>query len=284
MLRDDETGDGVKSLWRDRNIAPRDYRLLRENDMVRVSNIFYTIQGEGPFAGHSALFIRLSGCNLGSKSRSCQWCDADFRFDRGVDVFVKNFPEIIERTLVENKAPNSKLNKPLVVVTGGEPMMQDAVSNLIRGLMNHYVIQVESNGTRLAENFPEQSPHVQLVVSPKVVNGKYHKPPEQVLDRADCLKFLVEDDTESPYHDLPDFARDFLNLGKPVFVSPIAIYKSVPWNEKENRPYSIIEGDVSSEIWDLKTSWKNHRRAARLVMENTGVRLSLQQQIYLGME
>ena len=50
---------------------------LRGDGLLAVHSIFYTIQGEGPFAGETAVFVRLAGCNL-----QCPLCDTDYTSDR----------------------------------------------------------------------------------------------------------------------------------------------------------------------------------------------------------
>lgn len=291
----------MKTVWPDRNIAPRDYQHLSYDELM-VSNIFYTIQGEGPFSGKAALFVRLAGCNLGNKTRSCQWCDADFRFDNArsytLSELIRNLDRVYESRCAELSGisrqdppkyssidvPNQTKEPPILVFTGGEPMLQDNLSYFAETLSADYTVQIESNGTRLAVGFPEKDKNVYLVVSPKAIDNKYRKMNEKVFDRADCLKFLVSADPESAYHNLPDFAFDFLDKGGEVYVSPLAIYNDEPWKEDEHRPYSIIGDKESGRIWDLTKTWENHKRAAELVLQEPRLRLSIQQQIYLGME
>jgi 7-carboxy-7-deazaguanine synthase len=74
---------------------------------VKVSEIFDSIQGEGPYIGHPATFIRLYGCNM-----SCPWCDSGYaKTGKFKEVEVEN---IIERIK----------NKRIAVFTGGEPLLQ----------------------------------------------------------------------------------------------------------------------------------------------------------------
>jgi organic radical activating enzyme len=103
---------------------------------VDVHSIFYTIQGEGPFCGTPALFIRLAGCNL-----QCPLCDTDYtsrRFTYDPDTLAQTAMAMFPRTNTGSK---------LVVITGGEPFRQNIaklLENLIR--LGAYV-QIETNGT-----------------------------------------------------------------------------------------------------------------------------------------
>lgn len=118
-----------------------------------VKSIFATVQGEGFHAGTPAVFVRLAGCNLWSgraKDRdrdadrhgaACpRWCDTDFTKEGAEHLTAR---EISER--VRNAGPDY----PLVVVTGGEPLLQlDAA--LVKELYHYtsaHVVAVETNGT-----------------------------------------------------------------------------------------------------------------------------------------
>ena len=106
---------------------------------LAIEETFYTIQGEGPFAGRPAIFIRLSGCNL-----ACTFCDTQFEkmAEQSRDVeeylgwFFKEF---------------NQQQRSLIVITGGEPMRQN-LDYLLHGLLGHpeannTIIQIETAGT-----------------------------------------------------------------------------------------------------------------------------------------
>jgi 7-carboxy-7-deazaguanine synthase len=109
--------------------------------MYAVKNIFPTIQGEGCNAGRPALFIRMAGCNLWSgreKDRAtavCRFCDTDFLGGTAMTL------DQIRAAVLE------QLEGDLIVLTGGEPMLQlDAP--LSRLLRQHAELAIETNGTR----------------------------------------------------------------------------------------------------------------------------------------
>lgn len=98
----------------------------------RVNEIFYSIQGEGRWAGRAAIFVRFSGCNL-----LCPFCDTDFH----------SYTEYTAKHLIEEikkAAPDCKF----VVLTGGEPTLQ--VDNALTCALGYegYYIALETNGTR----------------------------------------------------------------------------------------------------------------------------------------
>jgi 7-carboxy-7-deazaguanine synthase len=114
---------------------------------MRLIEIFYSIQGEGPAMGRSATFVRLAGCNL-----RCQGCDTD------------------DRTIQELSIAEVMKSIPsrMVVITGGEPTLQmEQLSELISLLHSKgYEIHIETNGTNpIAEEILEKIHYA--VVSPK---------------------------------------------------------------------------------------------------------------------
>ena len=120
--------------------------------MYTVKEIFYTLQGEGANAGRAAVFCRFAGCNLWTGREAdrakaiCQFCDTDFV---GVGTDGGRFTSAADlATTVKSRWPDDNAGTPLVVCTGGEPLLQldtDAVDAL------HTVgfeIAVETNGTQ----------------------------------------------------------------------------------------------------------------------------------------
>lgn len=137
----------------------------REDGKLAVQEIFHTIQGEGPFAGRPAVFIRLAGCNL-----ACTFCDTEF--ESGIDNYL-GVGEIIKQ--ISDARPVLNEMPSLVVITGGEPMRQEIgplVSQLL-ALWNFTDIQIETAGTLWLESLEtwidEDNPttFVTIVCSPK---------------------------------------------------------------------------------------------------------------------
>jgi len=101
---------------------------------MKVNEIFYSLQGEGYHTGRAAVFVRLSGCNL-----KCPFCDTDFR----------EFEEMSEEQIVDKVCALS-LDCHFVVITGGEPTLQDCTLLIDYLHRNGYTVAMESNGTRRA--------------------------------------------------------------------------------------------------------------------------------------
>jgi 7-carboxy-7-deazaguanine synthase (Cx14CxxC type) len=121
-----------------------------------VKEIFYTLQGEGANTGRPAVFCRFAGCNLwtgreGDRARAiCQFCDTDFVGTDGTGGGRFTWPEELARA-VAGKWPRSSSPRarPLVVCTGGEPLLQldEPLLDALHAL--GFEIAIETNGTRL---------------------------------------------------------------------------------------------------------------------------------------
>lgn len=118
-----------------------------------VKEIFFSLQGEGVHAGRAALFCRFSGCNLWTgheadrTTAKCTFCDTDFI---GADGGYFPDEEGLVRALLESLPSSSKQsspNKPIIILTGGEPALQ-ITQKLIDLLHEHTLyIAIETNGS-----------------------------------------------------------------------------------------------------------------------------------------
>lgn len=119
--------------------------------MLRVNEIFETIQGEARWTGTPSVFIRLQGCPVG-----CPWCDTKHTWPAGSESGVISFQQMLEKdkdapTFAEvgyltlfNHCKRAKPNH--YVITGGEPFAQD-ISDLTSALSQIGTVQVETSGT-----------------------------------------------------------------------------------------------------------------------------------------
>lgn len=252
-------------LYPDVNAGKKDYKHLEEKEIL-VSSHFFTLQGEGPYMGQPAVFLRTSGCNLGNKKNTCPWCDTDFRLHLGQK---KTFAQIHNDSLSmirDNMTDEAyeRLERPVMVLTGGEPMLQDNLGQFTKEYENEWQFQIETNGTM----FCEIGERTTLVCSPKAVLGKgYPKLRREVFDRADCLKFVVAAQDDDPHTQIPDYAFEFARTGRPVYVSPIMVYKKAYVGEVSNA--------WNPELVDHPATERNHSYAARLALEH-GFQLNMQ--------
>ena len=108
-------------------------------DMLTINEIFYYVQGESTYAGRPCVFVRLTACDL-----RCSWCDTPYAFHEGSK-------REVEDVLREVDAREC----PLVEVTGGEPLLQEAVYPLMEGLLARgKTVLLETGGHRSTARVP----------------------------------------------------------------------------------------------------------------------------------
>jgi organic radical activating enzyme len=267
--------------------------------------MFFTLQGEGPYAGMPALFIRLAKCNL-----DCSFCDTFF--DDGDWMTFDEIDEKVIETIsrywtdkneeVPDWAISHKTFGPVhpgvvLVMTGGEPLLQENISLFMTGMLPIFkAVQVESNG------IPDTvvPAGVTLVCSPKCMekNGvatKYFSPSKTILDRADCLKFVMSADEGSPYHSVPEWAHEWKErTGKDIYCSPMNIYNSFPQQIKllraEKGVITMAERSTVDEViswWepgllDMAKNEANHRYVGQYCMQH-GFKMQMQMHLFASL-
>jgi organic radical activating enzyme len=223
---------------------------------------------------------------------------ADFWLDKGKEIPSWAVKDAADYTWSKSHRASGKIYPNIVLVmTGGEPLIQENISNFMANQLPVFKeVQVESNG------IPDTvvSDGVTLVCSPKCMekNGvaiKYFAPSKTILDRADCLKFVMSADPASPYSSVPDWAlawRD--STGKQIYCSPMNVYNSLPQRIKllrsEKGTITMAERSTVDEVisfWEpgllnLEANQRNHEYTGQYCVEN-GLRLNLQQHLYASL-
>ncbi len=138
------------------------------NSSLPVMEAFYTLQGEGVFAGHAAYFIRLAGCDVG-----CFWCDVKESWDKEAHP-QQSISQIVKEA--------SSFPARLVIITGGEPLMHN-LDKLTEELKKEgFRIHIETSGAHpLSGNLDW------ITLSPK----RFKKPLEDIYKKAHELKMVV---------------------------------------------------------------------------------------------
>ena len=170
---------------------------------LKIQEIFYTIQGEGIYSGYPAVFVRLGGCNL-----ACKFCDTEFETFQEM-----NIVEILSEVKRVININSKNIINHLVVITGGEPLLQP-VENLCKLLISEQMlIQIETNGT-IFRNLPQE---VKIICSPKISNNKYHYPRLDIFQKIDAFKFIISKNNRE-YQNLPDFIE---KIKQPIYLQPM---------------------------------------------------------------
>ena len=237
-----------------KNIQPAEKQVKDSGLILAVNSIFYTIQGEGPFAGSPAVFVRLAGCNL-----QCPMCDTEYTNRTSMDV--ERILCNIEGAGLDGKMPKAPCN--LVVITGGEPFRQNLLP-LVKALLDaEFRVQIETNGTLYCD-LPFDHPDLTIVCSPKA--GSINK---KLAPHIAALKYVATvDSLENSLDGLPTHALEHPNG------SGLA------------RPPQGFRGTVYLQPVDEKNTVKNNRNLIAVVkscMDN-GYRLCLQIHKIIGVD
>ncbi len=146
---------------------------------MKISEIFYSIQGEGALIGTPSVFVRTSGCNL-----RCTWCDTPY---------TSWTPEGEERSLDSVVEEVNGYGAAHVVVTGGEPMIAPGIEELTHRLSQH--VTIETAGT---VDTPVRCDL--MSISPKLANstplhrdhGRWAQQHERLRYQPEILKRLIQ--------------------------------------------------------------------------------------------
>jgi 7-carboxy-7-deazaguanine synthase len=148
-------------------------------DRLRITEIFYSLQGESLTAGCPTVFIRLTGCPL-----RCGYCDTDYAFQGGEWM---GLPEILD--CVAGYRPR------YVTVTGGEPLAQRNCLTLLRALCDAgYTVSLETSGALTVEAVDPRVVKVMDLKTPgsgEVERNRYEN--LDALSRNDQVKFVICD-------------------------------------------------------------------------------------------
>jgi 7-carboxy-7-deazaguanine synthase len=171
--------------------------------MLTVNEIFYSIQGESTRAGRPCVFVRLTACDL-----RCSWCDTAYAFHEGQ-----------KRPVAEVVAAVERYECPLVEITGGEPLLQEEVYELMdRLLALGRTVLLETGGHRPITRVPAAVVKIVDIKCPG--SGEAARNDWSNLDRLaphDEVKFVIKDRADYQFacdvisrYDLPSRAAEIL--------------------------------------------------------------------------
>ena len=149
---------------------------------MRISEIYTSIQGETQYAGLPCTLVRTTGCDL-----RCGYCDSAFAFHGGR-----------EMTLDEIEREVARLGAPLVLLTGGEPMLQRELPELASRLLRaRYRVMIETSGAHPLDTLPTEVVRVIDVKTPG--SGEAHRNRAELLRAlrpGDAVKFVLTDEAD----------------------------------------------------------------------------------------
>jgi 7-carboxy-7-deazaguanine synthase len=150
--------------------------------LLKVNEIFYSIQGESSFSGIPFVFIRLTGCNL-----RCAYCDTKYAYEEGEKLTVGQVLKEVE-----------KFECDYVEVTGGEPLLQENTPLLVDSLIDKgFKVLVETNGTKDISVLSDEAIIIMDIKCPS--SGEVDKMDWKNLNRLkskDEVKFVVAEKSD----------------------------------------------------------------------------------------
>lgn len=172
---------------------------------MKINEIFYSVQGEGKQSGTPTVFIRVSGCNL-----RCTYCDTQYAYYEGTEMSINNIINEIRKFRCNN-----------ICITGGEPLLQCDIKNLILKLINKkYKLSIETNGS--IDISPILKINLLISLDIKCPSSKMHEKMKlenlNLLQKKDQLKFIIKNNQDYEY------AKKIVETIKPnleVFFQPV---------------------------------------------------------------
>lgn len=190
--------------------------------IYKINELFETIQGEGSFTGQPSIFIRLQGCPV-----ACSWCDTQHTWEvkpelqiAAQDVLAKSkesehWCELSAKDMLAIFKEKNYHAKH-IVITGGEPCMEDLTPLCEAFEAQGYSCQIETSGTFEVKT----SDNCWVTVSPKVNMKGGYDILDQAMLRADEIKHPVA--TEQHVDDLKALLERFAITQTPVYLQPIS--------------------------------------------------------------
>jgi 7-carboxy-7-deazaguanine synthase len=189
-----------------------------------VMEYFYSVQGEGKFAGTPAFFIRFGGCDVG-----CVWCDVKDSWD------AEKHPKMtIEELLSEAQKHPTKT----IILTGGEPAMYDLSELTTVFKKAGYQLHIETSGA-----YPLQGRFDWVTFSPK----KFKAPIKQATELANELKVVVFNKSDFKWGE--SFQKEV--------PEDCLLYFQPEWDKREQMEPLIFTYILNNPLW--KISLQTHK-------------------------
>ena len=211
---------------------------INNAELLNISELFTSIQGESTHAGLPCGFVRLAGCNL-----QCTWCDTTYACKDGKKMAL----DVIMETVVQ-------WNIPLVEITGGEPLLQPGCIALATALLETgHTTLIETNGTLPIDLLPAGVIRIMDIKCPgSGMSDKMHWRNIDALTRRDEVKFVLASRTDYKW------ALDVMERHKLAEKCGAVLLSAVPgcldvaqlaaWM-LEDRPLARLQLQLHKMIW-----------------------------------
>lgn len=154
---------------------------------VQITEIFESIQGEGPLIGIPMLFVRTNRCNL-----RCKWCDSEYTFAGGTDYLLEYLLAKVEES-----------SREWVCFTGGEPLIQRDALDFVKGVVGlGKRVLIETGGSISVEEYVKIENTVidmDIKTPSSMEENSLHRENIQLLRESDYIKFVISDEKDFQY-------------------------------------------------------------------------------------
>lgn len=180
-----------------------------DKEIFKISEIFYSIQGEGNRAGLPCVFVRFQGCRL-----RCSWCDTAYALEFGKEEFTLTKDEILQEI--------KKYKCDFIEFTGGEPLEQEGIYELVTELCdNNNIVAIETSGYLNISKIDSRAIKILDVKCPdSLMSKKNYIDNFNHLNRHDEIKFVVA--SESDFKWAVSFIKDkrLFDKVETILISP----------------------------------------------------------------
>jgi len=203
---------------------------------MRITEIFYSLQGEGLLAGVPTVFVRTTGCHL-----RCSWCDTAYSFYGGEELSVDEILDEVRQHPTDN-----------VCFTGGEPLIQDEAPELVETLLDEDCeVVIETSGSLDLSAYREMQPreNLRLSVDVKLPSSEMTDENElgelEHLQPHDQVKFVVASQED---YDYAKSVIDKVSTQAPIVVQPV-------WGKNE----TWLAEQILEDGLDVRFSMQMHK-------------------------
>ena len=211
-------------------------------NILYLTELFESIQGESRFSGRPSTFIRLSGCNL-----RCTWCDTSYSFKRGQAFSLE---AIIQQT--------QAYTHPHVCVTGGEPLLQAPCNSLMKQLCQKgFIVSLETSGSL---DIKPVDPRVHVILDVKCpgsgMEDKNKFENLKLIHEKDDIKFVLKDRSDYLFakricHEYKLYDKTSQILLSPVF-DELNPQELIAWILEDKLPFKL-NLQIHKFIWHPNT-------------------------------
>ncbi|MBW7997009.1 MAG: radical SAM protein [Candidatus Glassbacteria bacterium] len=206
--------------------------------MLQICETFVSLSGESSWQGLVTTFIRFAGCDV-----DCEWCDTEYARTG------ESTPVELEQVVSICRANGAGR----VILTGGEPMLQEELPQLCRALLEEgFAVQVETSGTRLMDRLDQRVKKVVDIKPPGAkAKKKFHWGNLDLLQQHDEIKFVLTGREDYDWS-LSIIAKVKLDRMCGIIFSPVAgrldPAELAGWMV-EDRPPARLQLQLHKQIW-----------------------------------